>query len=113
HMHLFPPLAVPFVMTGLSLIILLPVLLIEWMIVGIPSFWEMNYVYGFLYLWIFPSLIALVLYNRGVSLLSASESHVFLNFLPVVTIAAAYIRLAERVSLLQAIGAFVVIVGVL
>src|SRR5690625_341866 len=113
YMHLFPAFGAPLVMTAVSLIIVFPFLLIEWYIFGIPQLFSMNYVLGLLYLGIFPSFIALILFNRAVDLLSASEASVFLNFLPVVTIAAAYLWLGETITLMQLAGSALVIIGVL
>lgn len=113
YMHLFPTFGAPLVMTGVSLVIVIPFLLIEWYMFGIPKLFTMKYVLGLLYLGVFPSFIALILYNRAVDMLSASEASVFLNFLPVVTIAAAYMWLGETITLMQLIGSVVVITGVL
>src|SRR5690625_3910303 len=113
YMHLFPPFGAPLVMTGISVVLLLPVVIIEWIILGIPGLGSINYLTGFLYLGIFPSFIALIFYNRAVDLLSATEASVFLNFLPVVTMAGAFLWLGEKITFMQGFGSLVVIAGVI
>lgn len=112
YMHLFPSFAALFLMTGISVMVLLPVVFVEWLIGGIPTIAFPSHIAGFLYLGIFPSVVALVLYNRAVDLLSPSQASVFLNLLPVVTMAGAYIWLNETITVIQLVGALVVVAGV-
>ncbi|WP_100397862.1 DMT family transporter [Bacillus sp. FJAT-44742] len=113
YMHLFPPYAALFVMTGVSVVVLLPIVLIEWIVTGVPAFDPSSHVSGLLYLGIFPSFIALVFYNRAVDLLSPSKASVFLNFLPVFTMAGAYLWLDETITGMQVLGSLIVIAGVI
>ncbi|WP_138420688.1 DMT family transporter [Aquibacillus sediminis] len=112
YMHLFPAYGGLLVMTGISVIVLFPIVMVEWWIHGVPSLGSLPFVLGLLYLGIFPSFIALLFYNRAVELLNASEASVFLNFLPVVTMAGAYLWLGETITVMQVIGSIVVIAGV-
>ncbi|TJY66392.1 DMT family transporter [Arthrobacter sp. CAU 1506] len=111
YLPLFPAHGAVLVMTGLSVLFMLPLLLAEWAVVGIPPIsggqWS-----GLLYLGIFPSVIALLLYNRAVATLGASQASVFLNFVPVLTMLGAYVLLGEAISLMQILGAVAVILGV-
>ncbi|MGW6173668.1 DMT family transporter [Arthrobacter sp. NPDC055138] len=111
YLRLFPAHGAVLVMTGLSVVFMLPLLLAEWALVGIPQIsggqWS-----GLLYLGIFPSVIALLLYNRAVATLGASQASVFLNFVPVFTMLGAYVLLDEAISLMQVLGAVAVILGV-
>lgn len=111
-MHLFPHYGAVLVMSGISVIVLFPLVLIEWYFIGFPSLTGLN-IAGLVYLGAFPSVVALVLYNRGVELLGPSRASVFLNFLPVATMAGAYLFLGESISIMQAFGALVVIGGVI
>lgn len=113
YMHQFPTFAVLFVMLGIAVLFMFPVLLIEWVVQGIPSFNASSHVAGLLYVGILPSFIALIFYNRAVALLSPSQTSVFLNFLPVVTMIGAYLWLDETITVMQLIGALVVIGGVI
>ena len=113
YMHLFPPFASLFVMTGLSFIVLLPIVIVEWSVVGVPTFVLSDHLISFLYLGIFPSLIALIFYNRAVDLLSASQASVFLNLMPIVTMVGAYFWLGESISFMEITGTIIVISGVM
>lgn len=114
YMHLFPQKAALLVMSGISIIVLLPFVAVEWLVTGIPSslMTVMN-ISSLAYLGIFPSFIALIFYNHSVRLLGASQASVFLNFLPIVTMIGAYLWLGETITLMQIIGALAVICGVL
>lgn len=112
YMPLFPLYGALLVMSGLSLIMLLPFLLIEWFVMGIPEF-TVPTVGGLLYLGIFPSVLALIFYNRAVEILNPSQASIFLNFLPVITMIGAYFWLGETVTVTQIVGALAVIGGVL
>ncbi|MGO1549996.1 MAG: DMT family transporter, partial [Nesterenkonia sp.] len=113
YMHLLPEFSTVFVMTALSVVVLTPVVGIEWAVVGVPDLGQWSYWPGLAYLGIFPSVIALLLYNRAVAVLGASQAAVFLNFLPVVTMIGAYAFLSETINAAQIIGAALVISGVL
>lgn len=112
YMPLFPQYGAVMVMSGISVIVLLPAVLIEWFFKGFPSLSWLNML-GLLYLGAFPSVVALILYNRGVELLGPSRASVFLNFLPVATMTGAYLFLGESISIMQVLGAIVVICGVI
>ncbi|HET7522477.1 MAG TPA: DMT family transporter [Bacillales bacterium] len=113
YMHLFPSYGALLVMTGLSVMILFPIVLVEWSVTGVPAPVMPDHLAGLLYLGIFPSFIALLCYNRVVDLLGASQASVFLNFLPVVTMAGAYFWLGEAVTMMQVGGALAVMTGVI
>ncbi|UOQ45922.1 DMT family transporter [Halobacillus salinarum] len=113
YMHLFPPYAVLLVMTGISVLLLMPVVVMEWWWLGVPAWNTPDHIAGFLYLGIFPSFFALVFYNRAVELLNPSQAAIFLNFLPVVTLYGAYLWLGEAITFMKVMGALVVIGGVL
>ncbi|MET1153739.1 EamA family transporter [Arthrobacter sp.] len=112
YLFLFPAHGAVLVMTGLSILCLLPLVIGEWMVVGVPEITG-GQGSGLLYLGVFPSVIALLLYNRAVAVLGASQASVFLNFVPVFTMLGAYLLLDEAITLMQIIGALVVVIGVL
>ncbi|UOQ48565.1 DMT family transporter [Gracilibacillus caseinilyticus] len=112
YMHLFPAYGSLLVMTGISVLVLLPVVGIEWMIRGVPSFNGAVHIASLFYLGIFPSFIALLFFNRAVDILGPSKASVFLNFLPVVTVIGAYFWLGETITTMKIIGAVLVICGV-
>lgn len=112
YMHLFPPLAAIFVMNAVSIIILLPFVAGEWFLLGMPPLLTEEAVTGIIYLGIFPSVVALLLFNRAVHLLGASMSSIFLNLLPVFTMAGAALWLGEAITIHQVTGALLVMTGV-
>lgn len=113
YMHLFPSFAALLVMTGISIVVLLPIVAVEWFIVGLPSLFQTDLMLGLIYIGVFPSFIALILFNRAVGILGASRSSIFLNLLPVFTIIGAYFWLGEQITSMQITGALIVIAGVM
>lgn len=112
HLHPLPEYGALLAMTGVSVLLLLPAVLAEWVVLGPPPLQPGPYWWGLLYLGVFPSVVALVLYNRAVAQLGASKASVFLNFLPVATMAGASLLLGESISAAQVAGALVVVLGV-
>ncbi|GEL78122.1 DMT family transporter [Tenuibacillus multivorans] len=114
HNHKFPVLGGTLVMIGLGSIFTFPAMMIEWLVVGFPEqIVEPSNMTGMLYLGIFPSVIALILWNQAVSDLGPSLSSVFLNLLPVFTTIGAIIFLGEKVVFSQIFGGLLVIIGVI
>lgn len=112
YMPLFPSYGALLVMTGLSVLFLLPIVGIEWLLAGVPSF-DQGSIIGILYLGVFPSFIAISMYNFAVDQVGASKSSIFLNLLPVFTMAGAALWLGENVTWVQVGGALAVIAGVI
>lgn len=114
YMHLFPQFGALLVMSGISIVVLLPIVVAEWFITGMPvEITAPKNVAGLAYLGVFPSFIALIFYNRAVGVLGASQASVFLNFLPVVTMIGAYFWLGETITIMKIAGALAVICGVI
>lgn len=112
YIHIFPQYGILFVMTGVSVIILFPIMLGEWLIVGFPPLGYTEPWVGLFYLGIFPSVIAILCYNYAVNILGAAQAAIFLNFLPVATMIGAYFWLGETITWMQIGGAVTVIIGV-
>ena len=113
HLWKFPVYGGVTVMTGIAVVTLFPFLIIEWAAIGgIPEITDKNLISGLVYLGIFPSVIALISWNKGVSELGPSKASVFLNFLPVFTMAGAVLFLNETITSHQLLGASLVICGV-
>lgn len=112
YIHIFPQYGILFVMTGVSVIILFPIMLGEWLVVGLPSLGYTKPWVGLFYLGIFPSVIAVLSYNRVVNILGAAQAAIFLNFLPVATMIGAFFWLGETITWMQIGGAAMVIIGV-
>ncbi|AKG04894.1 EamA family transporter [Salimicrobium jeotgali] len=112
YMPLFPNYGALLVMSGLSVLVLLPVVILEWIIHGVPAF-DAGNMAGILYLGVFPSFLAISMYNLAVDKVGASKSSIFLNLLPVFTMAGAAVWLGEDVTFTQVGGALTVIAGVI
>lgn len=110
--HLFPARALLLVMTGISVVILLPVVGVEWLLLGAPALGAPDLWAGLIYLGVFPSVVAILCYNYAVSRIGAAQASLFLNFLPVFTIAGSDVFLGDEVTGAQILGALVVICGV-
>lgn len=112
HMGHFPEAGALVVMTGLSIAMLAPFVVAEWLVVGEVPLRPGPHWWGLLYLGIFPSVVGLAFYNRAVATIGASQASAFLNLLPVVTMLGAYALLDEQISAAQVIGAALVMTGV-
>src|SRR5699024_12845424 len=86
YMHYFPAYATIFAMSGISTILLLPFVVVEWMALGVPPLINVKHLVGLVYLGVFPSVIALIFYNKAVSHIGASLASLFLNLLTVITL---------------------------
>lgn len=68
---------------------------------------------GLVYLGIFPSVVALLLYNSAIGDVGPSQAAVFLNLLPVFVMLGAWSLLDETIVAAQVVGSLVVIAGVM
>ncbi|MBB6454956.1 drug/metabolite transporter (DMT)-like permease [Salirhabdus euzebyi] len=100
------------IMLSLAVVVLFPFALVEWLR-GIESLFTLEKILGLLYLGIFPSIIALMFWNKGVQDIGPSRASIFLNLLPVFTIIGAVLFLGEKVIWAQLFGGFLVITGVI
>ncbi|REC95520.1 DMT family transporter [Kushneria indalinina] len=73
---------------------------------------ESDALWALLYLGLGPSLVALVLYNRAVLEVGPSRASIFLNLLPLVTMAGGAWLLGAPVTPAQVMGAVIVMTGV-
>jgi len=64
------------------------------------------------YLTLFATVAAFLCYNYGLTRIQASRASVFINGIPVITSAAAWVVLGERLTGLQAMGGGMVLFGV-
>lgn len=66
-----------------------------------------------IFLTIFATILAFFFYNYALTKIPASHAAIFINGIPVVTAVGAWIILGERLTLLQIMGALVVLVAVM
>lgn len=74
--------------------------------------WNMSLILSLLYLGIFPSILALILWNKGVEFIGPSRASIFLNLIPVFTTFSAIMFLDESIGWLQIFGGMIVLSGV-
>lgn len=111
HMARFPRYGGLLVMLVIANLVLAPIALMEgaWHIVPALSGHELA---GLAYLGVFPSVIALLLYNNALAELGPTRATIYLNLLPVYTLIGAWWLLDDPILLAEVIGSGVVIVGV-
>lgn len=71
-----------------------------------------NIIFHLLFLGVFCSAIAFLLYTIALGELGASRSSVFLNIMPAITVVSSYLILGERINILQILGGVIVIAAV-
>ncbi|PKR76917.1 EamA/RhaT family transporter [Halalkalibacillus sediminis] len=114
HNHKFPVYGGVVVILGMGIMILIPLVITEWAILGFPQGLDQwNLWLGLIYLGVFPSFIALILWNKGVSDIGPSLASVFLNLLPFFTTIGAVLFLNEKVVAAQIVGGILVVTGVI
>jgi drug/metabolite transporter (DMT)-like permease len=102
-----PPITATTVQVALSVVVLLPMLLI----VGAPAQPSAEGWFGLIWIIIFPSALAYLLWNIAADTLGPARTGVFLNLLPVFTTIIA-IALGDVVTVWQIVGGLIVLVGV-
>ncbi|SDJ84764.1 DMT family transporter [Sediminibacillus albus] len=110
HNAKFPTYGGLLVMYAIAAACLFPLAFSEW-IVSAPSI-SGKQMLSLLHLGIFPSVIALILWNRAVEEVGPSQASIFFNFLPIFTMIGAALFLGEQIRLVQVIGVTLVIAGV-
>jgi len=69
-------------------------------------------IWAAVFLAVFATVAAYLCYNFGLTRIEASRAAVFINGIPVVTAVAAWAILGEMLNVVQAVGGFMVLVGV-
>jgi drug/metabolite transporter (DMT)-like permease len=97
---------------GIGAVIIFPFALAEYLAGFRMAPLTMGAVAAIGYVTIFPSIVAVLCYNRGVELIGANRSGPFLHLVPLFAVVLAMIFLDERPGLHHAIGAALIIGGV-
>ncbi|WP_181350805.1 DMT family transporter [Thalassobacillus sp. CUG 92003] len=84
----------------------------EWMFGGLQIDWSMKVLFSVLYTGIFPAVIALLAWNMAVAMIGPAKTSIFLNLIPVVTAALAFLFLGETIAMQQILGGAFVLLGV-
>lgn len=106
----YPPITLLFYITLFGTIFLLPLSLFErtaWQTPTLLSFSMM------LFLGVFCSVIAYLLYNRGLKTMAPSTITSMLNLMPIIGVFFSWILLGEQVTLRKIVGGAIVILGVM
>ncbi len=106
----YPPITLLFYSTLFGTIFMLPLALIEraqWQQPTLISFTMM------MFLGVFCSVIAFLLYNRGLKTMAASTVTSMLNLVPIFGVFFSWLFLGEQVTLRKFIGGAIVILGVM
>lgn len=106
----YPPITLLFYITLFGTIFLLPLSLFErtaWQTPTLLSFSMM------LFLGVFCSVIAYLLYNRGLTTMAPSTITSMLNLMPIIGVFFSWILLGEQVTLRKIVGGAIVILGVM
>ncbi|MFY0989708.1 DMT family transporter [Halomonas sp. C05BenzN] len=111
HMARFPRYGGLLAMLVIANLALAPIALLEgaWQVIPRLTVQELA---GLAYLGVFPSVVALLLYNSALADIGPTRASVYLNLLPVFTMLGAWWLLGETILPVQVIGSLVVIVGV-
>lgn len=111
HMARFPRYGGLLVMLVIANLALAPIALLEgaWEVLPRLTAAELA---GLGYLGIFPSVVALLLYNSALAAIGPTRAAVYLNLLPVFTMLGAWWWLGEHILAVQVIGSLVVVAGV-
>ncbi|MFO8046101.1 MAG: DMT family transporter [Halomonas sp.] len=111
HMARFPRYGSLLVMLAIANLALAPIALLEgaWQVV--PGLTARQWA-GLAYLGIFPSVVALLLYNSALAEIGPTRAAVYLNLLPVFTMLGAWWLLGDHILTVQVAASLVVIVGV-
>lgn len=108
-MKKFSPLAATAYACLFGTLMLLPLALWEghpWPQISLPA-WG-----AFAYMGVFTTSIAFIWWYRGIAMIGASRSAIFINLVPLWTMLLAFLILGEQVTSLQLLGAALIISGV-
>lgn len=111
HNAKFPAYGGLLVMLFMATIMLLPMAALEWKN-GIDIQWNLSIILGLVYVGIFPSILALICWNKAVGVIGPSRASVFLNFVPVFTTIGAVIFLDESLEWIHVVGGMLVLFGI-
>jgi drug/metabolite transporter (DMT)-like permease len=111
-MRYLSPLALTSITTIIGALLLLPVSALE-LSARPASLWRGEVVLAFLYLGIFPSFLAFILWNRSIRTFGPGRASLAYNTLPFFAVVLAGIFLGEELWAYQIIGGIVIVGGVI
>lgn len=112
HSYKFPVMAGVTVTMIAGALILLPVAVVESAITGVPPLLEWHIAAGLLYIGIFPSAVALMLWYRSIEEIGPAKASIFFNLIPVFTTVMAVTFLDEVFTIHHLTGGLIALSGV-
>ncbi len=106
------PLSLLMIIILLGMLVSLPLYLID-LLQGRYIHLNGSVVTGLLYISLFPSILAYMLWNRGIEMVGANRAGLYLNLIPILTAIMAALFLGESLSWYHFAGLFLVICGML
>lgn len=106
------PFVLTAVTTGIGALLLLPISFIE-LLWNPADLTRGEVILAFLYLGIFPSLVAFLIWNRSILIFGPSRATLVYNTLPLFAVVLSVIFLGESLMGYQVVGGIVVIMGVI
>ena len=111
-MQKLSPLTLTAITTWIGTLFLLPAAAIE-LSRSPADLFRQEVLLAFLYLGVFPSFVAFLIWNRSILLFGPSRATLVYNTLPMFAVFLSVIFLGERLVLYQIVGGVVVIAGVI
>lgn len=106
------PLSLLMIIILLGMLVSLPLYLVD-LAQGRFVHLDGEVVAGLLYIAVFPSVLAYLLWNRGIELVGANHAGLYLNLIPILTAVMAALFLGETLYWYHFAGLFIVICGML
>lgn len=104
------PLSLLMIIILLGMLVSLPLYLVD-LLQGRYIHLDGNAVAGLLYIALFPSILAYMLWNRGIEMVGANRAGLYLNLIPILTAIMAALFLGESLRWYHFAGLFLVICG--
>lgn len=95
----------------IALFILIPLCLWEWMCGSVPT-WNLQSIGALIYLGVFPSFIAYLLYNLAVARVGAAQAGMSIHLIPLFGVLLAALLLSETIHGYHAVGIIAIIAGI-
>lgn len=108
-----PPFAVLPPLLFMAALAQFPIALLWWEGGDLAALRQASVLAALLYLGVFPSIVAFVLYNKAVVAVGPSQAAIFLNLLPICTMIGDRLFYAEPFGAAKVIGTLAVVIGVL
>ena len=100
------------VIISFGLLFLIPIYFIEYQM-GNTIILDKNFIMVLFYVVLFPGLASFIFWIKGISLIGANRSGVFLHMMPILSAIMAIIIFDEKFMLYHMLGAIFILIGIL